>query len=328
MLLNYKPIVFLIILLLLQSCDRSSVSEPVDDGLPPAQPSNLSVYYARDGEIGIEWRRNNEPDLMGYNIYRSVDETDEFTLLDFTTNEYYIDSPLEYDLTYSYKISAVDIASRESNLSQIVSATPENFYAPLSPASPIINARNWNDSLSIKLSWSPPVDNDLAGYEIHRGDSSGFTPTENNFIGFSSTLSFTDKSNLELLKNYFYIIISVDKGDLKSNPSSEFSDMIFDRPVIISPANGADINYNSEFKIKTVGAEASYKLVIQANELVGIIEESNISSDIVNGEIEIPVNTNSLDPYNTYYWRVYSYSVNDNSPNSFTDLYNFTIYPE
>jgi len=304
MLLNYKPIVFLFILLLLQSCDRSSVSEPVDDGLPPAQPSNLSVYYARDGEIGIEWRRNNEPDLMGYNIYRSIGETDEFALLDFTTNEYYIDSSLEYDLTYFYKISAVDIASRESNLSQIVSATPENYYAPLSPGSLIINARNWYDSLSIKLSWSPPVDNDLAGYEIYRGDSSGFAPAENNFIGFSSTLSFTDKSNLELLKSYFYKIISVDKGGLKSIPSLEISDMIFDSPVIISPANGTNINYNSEFRIKTVGAEARYKLVIQANELVGIIEEANISSNIVNGEIEI------------------------NSPNSFTDLYNFTIYPE
>jgi hypothetical protein len=36
------------------------ITEPVANTIPPATPSNLIVYAAYDGQIGIEWLPNNE----------------------------------------------------------------------------------------------------------------------------------------------------------------------------------------------------------------------------------------------------------------------------
>lgn len=59
----------LIFFLVLSGCERDKITEPVDNTTPPATPSNLIVYAAYDGQIGIEWQRNNEQNLKGYFIY-------------------------------------------------------------------------------------------------------------------------------------------------------------------------------------------------------------------------------------------------------------------
>ncbi len=132
-----------------QSCERSDITSPIDDGLPPATPVNLSIFRARDGEIGIEWLKNREPDINGYNIYRSIGDTINLIKIDSTQEDYHIDYYLEYDSTYYYRISAVDKFGNESLLTPPVSAKPENLYPPYTPFMIEINARNWNDFLSV-----------------------------------------------------------------------------------------------------------------------------------------------------------------------------------
>src|SRR5882672_5129278 len=74
------------------------------------------VSRAGDKSIVLHWDRNSEPNLAGYHIYRSLGNTNSFTLLTPTL----LNSPGYCDLTALngqtnfYEVTAVDTASQES----------------------------------------------------------------------------------------------------------------------------------------------------------------------------------------------------------------------
>jgi hypothetical protein len=71
--------------------------------IPPAVPTGLYVYYASDVEIKIDWQSSSKGDIKEYNIYRRTDST-ESKKNDYTSDSYYFDDSLEYNMTYYYKI--------------------------------------------------------------------------------------------------------------------------------------------------------------------------------------------------------------------------------
>jgi len=103
-------------MLLIWSCERNKISDPVDDFISPATPSNLKIFGAFDGQIGIEWNHNQESNLDGYIIYKSINNQNHFVKTGFTSNNYFIDGSLYYDSTYFYKVSAINKAGIESKL--------------------------------------------------------------------------------------------------------------------------------------------------------------------------------------------------------------------
>ena len=95
---TFRILFYCILVFTLYGCNRLVTNNPPDDSLPPAIPSGLSVYYAADAEVIIDWTANTETDLKGYNIYRSIGDTLSFTKIDFTTDDYYYDDSLSYNL--------------------------------------------------------------------------------------------------------------------------------------------------------------------------------------------------------------------------------------
>lgn len=314
-------------LMFLNNCDRETPSQPIDDGRPPAPPKNLFVYRAYDGEIGIEWNKNLELDISHYNIYRNLDPAGSFSKIDSTTNQYFIDRYLDYDSTYYYKITAVDRINLESDFSNTVNAQPKNVYAPYAPYGLSINARNWNGSHSIHLKWIPQNESDISHFEIYRSTTESFEPDEESLLDTSNTYSYVDSKNLDMLTNYFYKIVTVDKGGLTSDPSYTVDDIILDSPAAVFPAHESTVDYFSSFQIKTVSEPARYKIVVQTNELYGVVKEIDFESDKVNEVISIEAKGFTLQQYEDYYWRVYTYT-NSNNPNSYSPLARFTIVPE
>jgi fibronectin type 3 domain-containing protein len=94
-------------------------------GFPPAAPSGLTAE-AGDGMIVLAWNANTESGLAGYNVYRSTSPTGEYTLLNrsLLNSPGYVDNDVITYTTYYYVVTAVDIADRESDGSDPVSATP------------------------------------------------------------------------------------------------------------------------------------------------------------------------------------------------------------
>lgn len=325
--LYFKNLVLVIIMFIFYSCNREDLTESVDDGLPPAPPINLTIYAAFDGQIGLSWHANSELDIYGYSIYRSVNDSTHFVFLEITTNTFYIDQNLEYDSVYYYKIRAVDKSQRESKFSSIVFAQPKNIYKPLRPQFVKINARNFNNEQYILINWSPPSDNDISHYEIYRDTTTNIEISPEKLIDTSPNNYYIDKKDLRMLQKYTYVIIAVDKGGLKSNPTEPVSDMILNAPLLLYPPNHAVLNILNEFRIITVSKPAEYKLVIQSNPIYGTVNEYNFTSNKIDTEISLNVSNIYLEPYKTYYWRILTYTNNNSEPNSSSELFTFTYNP-
>ncbi|MGE5682044.1 MAG: fibronectin type III domain-containing protein, partial [Bacillota bacterium] len=205
-----------LLLALFYGCDRSVNLNDTEDTMAPAVPQNAAVTWAYDGTVDIDWKPNPELNIKGYNIYRSINDTLHLSLRSFTSNSYFTDDSLSYDSVYYYRVSAVTIRGLESMKTPWLKAQPVNLNPPVTPKFLEINARNWNDSVSVFLKWQPNLEGDIAGYKIYKSENPDFTADTNSFAGFSSAYYFTDKKNLQLYKRYYYRIKAVDKGGLSS----------------------------------------------------------------------------------------------------------------
>ncbi len=234
-------------------CERPTNLNQSDDGIPPAVPVNLQIYFAGDGEISLDWIQNYESDLKGYNIYRSLNDS-SYSFLSFTTNTYFDDDSLDYNQTYYYKITAVDIYGRESSLSSKISAKPENKNPPIKIRYPYINARNWEGKIEIYLSWDRNPESDIKGYFIYRNNKNAFTADSTNLIGFTRNVFFNDTSELVFYHEYYYKIKAVDKGNITGTSSDEISDHILEIPGIVYPKDNSSVPFFEYFTIKTISS--------------------------------------------------------------------------
>jgi hypothetical protein len=313
--------------LFIYGCQRdTSVSEP-DTGLPPAVPAVPQVVAAHDGSVLIDWRPNAEPNLKGYYVYKGVNDSLRLKRVFFTSDSYFYDDSLSYDSTYYYKVSALDMSGKESQQTSLLRARPININAPREVITLVVNARNWIDSLSVFLKWEPNQEGDISGYEVYRGESEGFTPGSDNFIGNASGPQFLDRQNLKPYVTYYYKLITTDKGGLKSKAGNEVSDMILGIPEALFPANGRQVDYFDNFIIKGISVPAHYKIVLQSNEYFGEIWSREFDSSVTNDSIRVKIDGIQLNTNTVYYWRIVTYSNGNSEPNSISALYNFTIRP-
>jgi hypothetical protein len=97
------------------------------DLTPPAAPAGLGAT-AGNGVVSLAWTANNDPDLAGYNVYRSTSPgVTKGTPLNgaLLTSPAFTDVTAVNGTTYYYAIAAVDTSTNVSGLSGEVSATPE-----------------------------------------------------------------------------------------------------------------------------------------------------------------------------------------------------------
>jgi hypothetical protein len=102
--------------------DFGSVTPP--DTTPPAAPASLTATPGKR-KITLNWTANTEPDLAGYNVYRSSSAAGTYTKLNtsrLTTNPY-TNSGLTSGSTWYYRVTAVDTSNNESAVSNTASAT-------------------------------------------------------------------------------------------------------------------------------------------------------------------------------------------------------------
>ncbi|MEW6607925.1 MAG: fibronectin type III domain-containing protein, partial [bacterium] len=112
------------------------VTPQLIDTIPPASPKGLAVY-PHDASAALEWIRNNESDLLGYNVYRNGVKVNPAIIC----QNYYSDTGLTNGVSYAYKITAVDIYNNESSYSEEKNIIPmptleiTGFY-PVDPTDP------------------------------------------------------------------------------------------------------------------------------------------------------------------------------------------------
>jgi len=95
------------------------------DTSPPSTPTNLLVA-AGDGMVSLDWDDNVEPDLAGYNVYRSESSSGPFLLVTAAPigSSAWTDVAVTNGTTYHYTVSALDFDANESTQTPSVMATP------------------------------------------------------------------------------------------------------------------------------------------------------------------------------------------------------------
>ncbi len=189
------------------------------DTTAPADPTGLAATPGTDSpaSVALIWDANGEPDLGGYNVYRT-DGVDTVTFFVAEPDTEYVDNDaaLVLGTTYTYVVTAVDLAdpANESGLSNAVTATPDDTTNP-QPATDF----TVNDDTTVgdvALNWTASTSADVAAYQLQVGTSSGASDVQfwtNIGSGTSFTLTPPDGDT-----QYFYQLRAVDGASNTSTP--------------------------------------------------------------------------------------------------------------
>lgn len=120
------------------SNDASATTQDVPvDTTPPAPPSGLSATTVSSSQITLDWNDNSEPDLSGYNVYRSLTTGGPYIYVDSVGISNYSNMGLDPDTPYYYVVTAIDASDNESGYSNEDSATTQ------SGTEPVVNRQGW-----------------------------------------------------------------------------------------------------------------------------------------------------------------------------------------
>lgn len=207
----------------------------MEDVIPPAVPTGV-VAKPFEGAIEISWDKVDEPDLMGYVVYRSVANAPgaPFTIVSggaIDTTAHLDSLPREARNQYYYKVAAVDVYGNLSERSETVSATMPDVIAPISPTIKKIEIKG--DTALI--AWLPSIDDELKGYHLFRcteADTTQWLLIGGEMLS-PQTTQFTD-TGLQPNTNYCYQITAEDLTGNYSAPSNRYT-------VLTRPGHGQDL---------------------------------------------------------------------------------------
>ncbi|MBC8376548.1 MAG: hypothetical protein H8E26_10920 [FCB group bacterium] len=307
-------------------------SDPEEDDVEaPATPANFTYSGSQSGDGGVylTWDPNTESDFSAYLIYRSYGSVD-FTLIATIQEHFYLDSGLDYDTEYSYKIAAIDDEGNESGFTSVVAVTPINLNPPQTPQNLSIKAHNLPTEfqVNVELTWSHNTEADFSHYKVFRSDVSDlFAANAASFVD-STTDNFYVDENVTPGTTYHYKLIAYDQGGILEAPAAgPVSDTPLEVPTLVSPIDGNPIDTTTPtFHWVNVDGAVKYKIIVRTSSVTGDIWESTIDAIEGAAEMTITYPSNATTPLATttlYYWFVSGYSKDTEDINVFTPVTGF-----
>ena len=105
-----------------ESENSATVSMTPKDIFPPEAPTGLN-FILGGKTIELTWKRNAEPDLAGYRVYRGFENNPIERIRDTQESTSYSDRNIESGKHYRYVVTAVDLSGNESKQSEAVMVT-------------------------------------------------------------------------------------------------------------------------------------------------------------------------------------------------------------
>ncbi|MGA1867761.1 MAG: Ig-like domain-containing protein [bacterium] len=140
------------------------------DESPPSPISGLKASDDSDGGIDLTWSPNREDDIAYYKIYRDTSAIDDVTgliTIGVSFQSYHKDIPPHIGTDYHYAVVAVDQTGNENpSVSGYGPVNASNTVPPQPPRNISITVR---DETTLRLSWIPNSEHDIAGYKIDYG---------------------------------------------------------------------------------------------------------------------------------------------------------------
>jgi len=176
----------------------------------PVKPAGLTGEAFKVKKVPLAWTPNPEGDIAFYYIYRSAGPEDGFPRVAKVQGKTrHEDKDLKDGHKYRYKIRAEDKDELESDFSEII--TVETKARPMRPE----NLKGSAAEGKADLDWQAGKEPDLSHYTVYEKRFYGL-----DRIDAAKSNSFTD-TGLAKGKTKTYVVTSVDKDGLESEPSQE-----------------------------------------------------------------------------------------------------------
>jgi len=177
----------------------------------PQKPSGLKGEALKVKEVPLTWQANPEKDIIGYHVYRSIGEKDDFSRIAKVDKASYIDKNLKDGVVCRYRIQAEDKDGLVSDNSEIISVNTKP--RPKSPEG--LSGRF--AAGKAEISWNANKEADIAQYIVY----------EKSFFSLEKltevrSTSYTDAA-IAKGKSKVYAVTAVDRDGLESEPSSELT---------------------------------------------------------------------------------------------------------
>lgn len=191
--------------------------EETPDTTPPAVPAGFTGTTSQD-QANLHWQANAESDLGGYKFYISLDEGNNWMNTDqIEPNQTsYTLQGLDYEMTYSFAITAFDVHGNESQKSNVVSLTPHEEPDTEPPAAPTGLAASLGDT-KIQLTWTPNLEDDLAGYMLYVSEDGAATWRSGISTGYATTYQVAGLTNRKV---YTFAVTALDSAGNESAKSA------------------------------------------------------------------------------------------------------------
>jgi fibronectin type 3 domain-containing protein len=159
---------------MVEARSEAAVSNAVTptDSRVPLVPEDLTA--SEQGEaVRLVWRISPEPDVAGYNVFRSSRLKGDFEQINeelvSVGQPSYVDADVSGGDPYYYRVSALDTAGNESPQSGVAVLTPADDTPPGALAG--VELRVEDESRAVTLTWPAAGEEDLEGYFIYRGET-------------------------------------------------------------------------------------------------------------------------------------------------------------
>lgn len=137
-----------------ESSPSRSLRYLIEDNIPPQVISGVNAF-STGRAISINWNTATDPDVAGYNLYRSERMNGNYQRINTSLLEplqtIYADSSIRQGKNFSYKVSAVDHAGNESPLSLAAIARIQDTRPPES----VQHLTAEYNGKEVELSWAP-----------------------------------------------------------------------------------------------------------------------------------------------------------------------------
>jgi len=195
----------------------------VQTTLPPIAPTMYDIVELECNKINVSWSESTGSGTdIKYILYRKTNINTSWVIIaDMLTTREYIQDQLTNDVTYYYKVVAMNefnMISQDSNISEItINCTPPP------PTDPIMNEITIFDeeNFSFDITWSQSTTlNTPISYALYKKDN-----INTEWVLVEDITQFTNHVDYELipLRTYSYKVIAVDSIGLQSNESNVVS---------------------------------------------------------------------------------------------------------
>ncbi len=289
------------VVLSIAGCDSSTGNTKVDL-VPPPIPAGFTISQIGNGAVTLTWQPVSDSELKGYNVYwqggSAIDTLKANRMFVATSNVVITD--LDYETTYAFSVSSIDLSGNESRLSVLRSGTPYNTTPPLPPINIDLVAENI-EYPKITLYWSENSEPDIAHYNIYRSLSSNGMDGNLDPIAVVTQQTHCADTEIEVGQTYYYWLTAMDKGGKESAPSAIVGDAVLPKPTLETPVNFEYVGATPTFRWQITPGAKKYNVVVTT---------SRIGGEIWNAEVDGAVSQTTytgktkLISGNTYYWKV------------------------